>query len=70
MQTKTYNGWTNYETWGVALVIDDDHGTYTFVREQLAEILDTEDDKDTARHDFADFLKDFTEELCGLGTTA
>ena len=25
---STYNGWTNYETWNVALWIDNERGTY------------------------------------------
>ena len=27
METKTYNGWTNYETWAVALWINNDQST-------------------------------------------
>ena len=25
---KTYNGWTNYETWAVGLWIDNEQGSY------------------------------------------
>ncbi len=28
MADKTYNGWTNYETWNVALWIDNEQGSY------------------------------------------
>ena len=28
-----YNGWTNYETWNVALWIDNDQGTYRMVQD-------------------------------------
>ena len=37
MADKTYNGWTNYETWNVALWIDNEPGSY-------------EDARDMARH--------------------
>jgi hypothetical protein len=30
MNTKTYNGWTNYETWLVKLWIDNDEGMRTY----------------------------------------
>ena len=33
MSDKSYNGWTNYETWNVALWIDNDPGTYQEARE-------------------------------------
>jgi len=40
-----YNGWTNYETWVVALRMDNDQGSYNAAREQAAEVLEqaTED---------------------------
>lgn len=37
METKTYNGWTNYETWNVALWLGNDEGTYNLVREMADE---------------------------------
>jgi len=32
MTQSTYNGWTNYETWNVALWIDNDHYNYQIAR--------------------------------------
>ena len=32
-KAKTYNGWTNYETWNVALWMDNDYGNYLKARE-------------------------------------
>lgn len=29
---KTYNGWANYETWNVALWLQNDYGLYSFAR--------------------------------------
>ena len=29
----TYNGWANYETWNVALYINNDYGLYTMAKE-------------------------------------
>ena len=53
--TKTYNGWTNYETWNVALWIDSDEGSY---RERVR----------MARHarsvgDFANALKSWVDDM-------
>lgn len=79
-QDTRYNGWTNFETWGVALVLDNDQGTYTECTE-TAERFATEAPEhynvpgiwtaeQAARFTFADWLKDYTEALCGLGADA
>lgn len=34
---KTYNGWSNYETWCVALWMDNDQGSYEIARETARE---------------------------------
>ena len=33
---KRYNGWTNYETWAVALWLDNDAATHNYWREEAA----------------------------------
>jgi len=32
IQDTTYNGWTNYETWNVALYIQNDEGLYNIAQ--------------------------------------
>jgi hypothetical protein len=32
---EQYNGWKNYETWNVALYLDNDEGTYLAVKEYV-----------------------------------
>ena len=34
-----YNGWANYETWNVALYLDNDEGIYNFLLEGLRHLL-------------------------------
>ena len=37
-QDKTYNGWANYETWCVALWLENEEGTYRYWRETAREL--------------------------------
>ena len=37
---RTYNGWTNYETWAVNLWLDNDEGSYRHWREVAEELAD------------------------------
>ncbi len=39
-ETKTYNGWTNYETWNVKLWIDNEEGDYRYWLEIAEELWD------------------------------
>jgi hypothetical protein len=58
-----YNGWTNYETWCVSLWLDNDAGTYDYVREQASVIDANNRGDDDARYELASWLKDYVEEL-------
>lgn len=75
-----YNGWQNYETWSVALVIDNDQATFAEVAEKAenakngidAETGDAFESDGTftaqeqAKWAFQRWLKGYAEELCGL----
>ena len=39
-ETKTYNGWSNYETWNVKLWIDNEQGDYEYWREVTRECME------------------------------
>lgn len=71
MSEKTYNGWTNYETWNLALWIDNEQGSQEYWRERAAECFKdargmadiTGDDRERdARAALAEELKSQTEE--------
>src|SRR3990167_10562694 len=55
MPNDTYNGWTNYETWAVALWLGDDQGSY----EEARAICRRFDNKYQA----ADILKAWIQEI-------
>lgn len=71
-ETKTYNGWHNYETWAVALWIDNDQGTYEWARDLAREARSEAADPDLrspywteaehVRFTLADNLKESLEE--------
>jgi hypothetical protein len=41
---EDYNGWKNYETWNVALYLNNDEQTYEAVNEYVRDTLDSTDD--------------------------
>lgn len=60
----SYNGWTNYETWNVALWIDNEPGTYKERREMARAAWEgNEDDEDAAVRVLADSLKSWVEDM-------
>lgn len=40
MTDTRYNGWTNYETWNIALWLDNDAGSYEYWRERAQSAYD------------------------------
>lgn len=42
---ETYNGWANYETWSVALIIDNTKSLYNFFQAYKQELIDSEDEE-------------------------
>lgn len=55
-ETKAYNGWTNYETWSLALILDNDEGSYRYWRGVAQDCWDVADgDKTFSREDRAAF---------------
>jgi hypothetical protein len=53
MKKENYNGWKNYETWNVALWINNDYGLYSMARDFMKEY------KGKAPYrEFAEMLKD------------
>jgi len=59
MEHKEYNGWYNYETWLLALNVNNDHGLYDARREMVKEGTE----KNMSVQEIADILKDWLEEL-------
>ena len=63
METKTYNGWTNYETWLVKLWMDNEEGDYRYWN-SVAYDLGSQDspeyiaDADNRRYSLARRLED------------
>ena len=60
MDTKQYNGWTNYETWAVALWLDNEEGSQRYWMERAEEYVKV--DGEDAASGLADELKEHHEE--------
>lgn len=72
-----YNGWTNYETWNVALWIDNEEGSHNYWREAAQECYEWAIDRGTgftkeeqAVFDLADRLKSEFDEANPLASDA
>lgn len=70
-----YNGWTNYETWCVALWIDNEQGSYSHRCDMAQEAWDgTKEDGpvrlDNAKMVLADQLKEWIAEMNPLASDA
>lgn len=51
---ETYNGWRNYETWNLALWIDNEQGSYEYWRERARDVYqDAEASKSFTRREQA-----------------
>jgi hypothetical protein len=67
MSDKTYNGWTNYETWNLALWMDNDQGLYSMRCEAAEDIAKDNEDRSDANVALADWLKQLVEDEQILG---
>jgi hypothetical protein len=64
MTQKEYNGWFNYETWVVALWLDNEEGSQGYWQERAEETMrDCGNDTDEAINNLADELKEQHEEV-------
>lgn len=76
MSEKTYNGWTNYETWCVKLWLDNEEGDYRYWRGRAQEIWDDSEPSgrwtrdEAAAFALADALKEELSEANPLGDQA
>jgi hypothetical protein len=61
---KGYNGWTNYETWNLALWIDNEQGSYNYWRERARESLAGQN-SETREARVSDAAVDLADELKG-----
>jgi len=61
MKTDTYNGWTNYETWNVALWMDNDEGSHNYWEEEAHAIAKKAEDRDEALQLLSEALKEHFE---------
>jgi len=74
-ETKTYNGWTNYETWNVALWMDNEQGSQEYWRDRANDyLLQSEADsvftkEERATLELADDIKEQFNNMPDLGAS-
>lgn len=61
MNSKKYNGWNNYETWAVALWIDNDYNSYLYRCELVEQVKEEHEDEEERQDCLASSLKDWIE---------
>jgi hypothetical protein len=73
-KTADYQGWKNYATWGVALMLGNEEGSYRQMQEKMSELIAGASEhknvkeniwsaKEAIRFEFADWIKNYVEEM-------
>lgn len=71
MTDRTYNGWTNYETWCWNLWMDNEQGVQDYWREEALELLRNNDgDPEECYQQFSERLESECEENCPISEGA
>jgi len=63
MERKEYNGWTNYETWNVALWLDNGEMDEGVKEERVRQACEENEEKSDAVNDVCQWLKDYVDEM-------
>jgi hypothetical protein len=70
MSDQKHNGWTNYETWAVALWMDNEEPSYNYWRETAEGIVKHALDADEATYKLMETIKEEHEQVApDLGST-
>ncbi len=80
MCNKSYNGYTNYETWCVNLWIDNEEGSYNHVYAMASDVFESSEDsynysinftkEENALNELEDQIKDYIKETNPLADNA
>lgn len=58
----SYNGWSNYETWNVALWFDNNAGLYSMFSERAQELWDEHQEENEAKTALAEEMEQYVDE--------